>query len=295
MRLIDTETLELVEFFDSSIPPYAILSHTWETAEVTFQDMTSTPRPTAKAGYGKIVKTCLLARIMGFKHAWIDTCCIDKSSSAELTESINSMFAWYRQSLICFVYLSDYSLPHSGPLGSSRWFSRGWTLQELLAPGKVEFYDKHWNLVGTKLDMCDDLVRITSIPAEVIKGIEPLDEFSVAQRMSWAARRQTTRLEDRAYSLLGVFDIHMPLIYGEGVQAFRRLQEEIIKRVFDMSIFSWEPDDNLDGVCSPLATSPDAFRDNRWQVRLHYPSQGWVRDPLPRVTARHGQDQRRRI
>ena len=238
MRLINTRTLELHDFYLSDIPPYAILSHTWGDGEVSFQDMSS-PGRASKPGYAKIVHTCRLAQQEGLEFAWADTCCIEKSSSAELTESINSMFEWYKNAAVCYVSLAD--LPaNSSALGSCRWFTRGWTLQELLAPQRLEFYDMTWTFVGSRLSFIDDIANITKIPRTVLRGSMALSDCSIAARMSWAASRQTRRVEDVAYCLLGIFNVHMPLIYGEGQAAFRRLQEEIVKRNNDLTIFAWD-------------------------------------------------------
>jgi hypothetical protein len=238
MRLINTRTLELHDFYLLDIPPYAILSHTWGDGEVTFQDMSS-PSRSLKKGYTKILQTCRLAQDQGIDFAWVDTCCIDKSSSAELTESINSMFDWYKNAIVCYVYLVD--LPsNTSALTSCRWFTRGWTLQEMLAPRRLDFYDMTWNLVGSKLSFIGTISKTTGIPPKVLLGDIALSDCSVAARMSWAASRQTTRVEDVAYCLLGIFDVNMPLIYGEGCKSFRRLQEEIIKRNADLTIFAWD-------------------------------------------------------
>jgi hypothetical protein len=170
-------------------------------------------------------------------------CCIDKTSSAELSEAINSMYHWYRKADVCFAYLED--VPSAGtefPLSSmanSRWFSRGWTLQELVAPQIIEFYASDWKFLGTKEDSCDRLSSITGIHAEALRN-QPVESFSIAQKMSWASRRTTTRPEDIAYSLLGLFNVSMPVLYGEGAKkAFARLQEEIMKDSDDQSLFAW--------------------------------------------------------
>ncbi|KAF3802012.1 Vegetative incompatibility protein HET-E-1 [Colletotrichum gloeosporioides] len=221
MWLINTRSLALEEISDPASVEYAILSHTWEDDEISFQDIRSPNADDArrKAGFSKVAKTCELARQRHIEFAWIDTCCIDKSSSAELSEAINSMFTWYKLSTVCFVFLSDLSPSKDSEsqqtLGKCRWFSRGWTLQELIAPRHVEFYDSTWKRFSRK----------ANIP--------------VAVKMSWAAERQTKRIEDRAYSLLGIFDINMPMIYGEGHKSFRRLQEEIAKETGDLSLFAW--------------------------------------------------------
>lgn len=164
------------------------------------------------------------------------SCCIDKSSTAELSEAINSMFRWYRTAAICYAYLSDVS--HLTDLEQSRWFTRGWTLQELLAPKDVRFYSSHWKLLGSKLQMSDRLWEKTGIEPEVLStGV--FDHVSIAMRMSWAAGRKTTRVEDAAYCLMGMFDVNMPLLYGEGKKSFLRLQEEIMKVSDDHSLFAW--------------------------------------------------------
>lgn len=243
MRLINTSTFDLHDFsLIPDKPPYAILSHTWDEDEVTFQDM-ATPARSLKKGWAKIAVTCQTAARQGLEFAWVDTCCIDKTSSAELTESINSMFEWYRRSVVCYVFLADLGpdADFDASLGSCRWFTRGWTLQELLAPSNLRFYDSLWNWRGSKdQDMAIKLSQVTAIPVEALLNKSELSALSIAERMSWAAQRQTTRPEDIAYCLLGIFGVYMPLIYGEGHKAFLRLQEEIIKRTNDMTIFAWD-------------------------------------------------------
>ncbi|KAH6684899.1 heterokaryon incompatibility protein-domain-containing protein [Plectosphaerella plurivora] len=272
MRLVHTTSLELSDFTLAKPPPYAILSHTWGPEEVTFQDLCASAAPDrtswTKAGYAKIVQTCRLAKERGLDYAWIDTCCIDKKSSAELTESINSMFAYYKNAEICIVHLED--LPTgSNDLAPCKWFTRGWTLQELLAPMHHAFYDQTWAFIGTKSTHIEAIGRITLIPQGVLYKTTQIRDFSIATRMSWASDRKTTRPEDVAYCLLGIFEVNMPLIYGEGSRAFRRLQEEIIKRDNDLSILAWEPDssqetrsDDAHGT-NLLAQSPADFSRSR--------------------------------
>lgn len=243
MWLINTDTLKLEFFMESKIPSYAILSHTWEDEELNFQEL-GQESARLKKGYAKILKTCEEARKQKLQYAWVDTCCIDKTSSAELTESINSMFAWYKQAAICYALLSDVTFEpdaedNTDRLSGSRWFTRGWTLQELLAPSKILFYDRDWRLIGNKQSLAKEIASVTGIDSSVLMGMSRLGQRSVAERMHWASRRETTRTEDLAYCLLGIFDVHMPLIYGEGSRAFRRLQEEIIARGNDLTIFSW--------------------------------------------------------
>ncbi|ETS80245.1 hypothetical protein PFICI_07774 [Pestalotiopsis fici W106-1] len=236
MRLLETSTLKIHEFQGSFEDDYAILSHTWGLEECTFQQLEQ-PSGAALKGYEKIRLCCQQAQRDNIKWAWVDTCCIDKTSTAELSESINSMFLWYQKAKICYAYLDDVN--DVSELARSRWFSRGWTLQELIAPKYVNFYSTNWDFLGNKNDLRDDLVTITSIPQDVLSGASEFRHACIATRMRWAANRQTTRLEDLAYCLMGIFDVQMPLLYGEGKRAFTRLQQEIMKGSEDQSLFAW--------------------------------------------------------
>jgi hypothetical protein len=269
MRLINVSSMSVEEFIGRNIPPYGILSHTWEGSEVSCDEMrVGTAR--SKEAFHKIEMTCKLASIDGLAYVWVDTCCIDKSSSAELTEAINSMFVWYKRAVVCYVYLSDLksSADVSTALKDCRWFSRGWTLQELIAPQKVNFFDQNWQFKGCKNRLLKEISGITGIGSTVLEHLAPLSSIAVATRLSWAAYRETTREEDAAYCLLGIFDVNMPLLYGEGTKAFRRLQEEIIKADCDLSIFAWvtepsqsgQPDCRYSGI---LAESPKEFSSCR--------------------------------
>jgi hypothetical protein len=238
MRLLHCQTLDIQAFFGKDTPVYAILSHTWGNEEVLFEEWGS-ERCKHKAGYEKIVKTCELARQDGYEYAWIDTCCIDKRSSSELSEAINSMFRWYAEAAVCYVLLEDV---RAEEMPQAKWFTRGWTLQELIAPREVEFFDYEWQPVGTRSSLIKELSRITGIDEEALQGHTSTDfirEASIAKRMSWAAGRETTRKEDEAYCLLGLLGVQIPLQYGEREQAFQRLQEEIMRVSTDQSIFAW--------------------------------------------------------
>lgn len=250
MRLLRIEhggVVSLVEFF-GNIPPYAILSHTWgsDDQEISFKEIVK-GKGHGKAGYRKIQFCVKQAVKDGLHYFWMDTCCIDKSSSAELSEAINSMFRWYRNAAKCYVYLADVSinvLIQTSDAGSvrndpasqqiwkpafqqSRWFTRGWTLQELLAPASVEFFSTEDERLGDKVSLIQQIHEATGISVAALKGI-PLSQFDVDEKLTWAAKRETKREEDAAYSLLGLFDLHMPLIYGEGRRkAFTRLHREI--------------------------------------------------------------------
>ncbi|KAK0657753.1 heterokaryon incompatibility protein-domain-containing protein [Cercophora newfieldiana] len=249
MRLLNTKNVpQLQEFIgdDDSIPPYAILSHTWEDQEeVTFQALSGPLAGAQKKGFLKIQQTCALAAQNGYDWAWVDTCCIDKLASAELSEAINSMFRWYQNAAVCYVFLSD--LEPGANLDTSlpkcRWFTRGWTLQELIAPRVVLFYDRDWKYRGNKDELADLVARTTRIPKDILSHQTALSEVAVARRMSWASRRSTTRVEDMAYCLLGIFGVHMSLVYGERNRAFSRLQETIVQTTGDLSIFVWTNND----------------------------------------------------
>jgi hypothetical protein len=289
MWLINVRDLRLYNFY-GTIPPYAILSHTWGSEELTFKELLELMslddefryhlrsdnergyRIKHKNGFHKINKAVSQARSDGLAYVWVDTCCIDKANSAELSEAINSMFRWYKNAAVCYVYLDDADLfsivgldpeeierrneqPISEELFSkARWFTRGWTLQELIAPGNVVFYHNGWhnrgawggwNYIGDKVSMGDALSRITGISVMTLQTGD-MEGVSVARKMSWAAKRVTTRVEDMAYCLMGIFDVNMPLLYGEGEKAFVRLQEEIMKDSDDESLFAWQPRDAVE-------------------------------------------------
>ncbi|KAK3316850.1 heterokaryon incompatibility protein-domain-containing protein [Apodospora peruviana] len=280
MRLLNAKTFKLESFHDSLKVRYAILSHTWEEeGEVTFDDMNDLLNDTiqygvvlgdikdlaaasTKQGFAKITAACQKTIEYGLEYIWIDTCCINKSSSAELAEAINSMFQWYKDAEICFAFISDLS---NTDLDARlcRWFTRGWTLQELIAPSNLVFFNKDWKYIGTKVKLRHVVEVITGIDRRILVGSEPLSSVSLAKRMSWAATRETTRVEDKAYCLLGIFNVNMTMIYGEGPKAFIRLQEEILRKTTDLSLFAWKALDNLDsrssGYRGILAQSPAEF------------------------------------
>lgn len=255
MRLLHTELLRLHEFFEKDTPPYAILSHRWGQGEVSYQDMIKAAenlRNLSENGYSKLLGACDLAMNQGYQWIWIDTCCIDKSSSAELTEAINSMYQWYVAAKVCYAYLND--VDSGETLTESKWFTRGWTLQELIAPDIVEFYSAKWDFLGTKRSLVRSIAVKSKVDVQVLMGGDPL-EMSVARRMYWASNRVTTRVEDEAYCLLGLFGVNMPLIYGEGRKAFRRLQEEIIRLGDDQSILAWYATDESNGTAVDFLAS----------------------------------------
>lgn len=240
MRLLKREPngeLRLTEHTERNVPTHAILSHTWGEEEVTFQDVEAGTGK-SKAGWKKIEFCAKQSAADGLEYFWIDTCCIDKKNAVELSAAINSMFRWYQKAERCYVYLADVSVQNedqNGQLDSaweqsfrnSRWFTRGWTLQELVAPARVDFFSAEGVLLGNKSALESMIHAITGIAKNALRG-DALSDFSIPERMSWAEHRNTTLEEDKAYCILGIFDVSMPLIYGEGKEkAFRRLKQEI--------------------------------------------------------------------
>ena len=252
MRLLNTKTLHFAEFHDNDIPHYAILSHRWSGDEVSYSDFIACQQKDA-AGYVKIIEACdLAADYYDCDWIWIDTCCINKDSSTEVSEAINTMYQWYGKAELCLAYLHDVSSKPEESTGptyeafllefrNSEWFTRGWTLQELLSPQEVVFVSNQWQPIGTRNGYATLVSDITNIDYHAILHQTSLEKWSIASRMSWASRRRTSRVEDEAYCLLGLFGINMPLLYGEGRRAFRRLQEEIVRTEDDESVFAWDP------------------------------------------------------
>ena len=272
MRLLHYKNdgnIRLTDDIIQDIHAYAILSHTWgrDDEEITFKDIQNDPEHAkSKAGYRKIEFCGKQAASDGLEYFWVDTCCIDKSNNAELAEAINSMFRWYRNAAKCYVYLADVSMGSQDDidqaLQKSRWFTRGWTLQELIAPASVEFFSSDGKRLGDKKSLEQQLFRITGVALTALRG-DPLDSFSVEQRMAWAEKRTTKKEEDKAYSLLGIFHVFMPLIYGEGTEhAYYRLNEEIKKRAKSSA------DRNLsEGL--PILRSDSIFLQERLLVHVN--------------------------
>ncbi|KAI0767174.1 heterokaryon incompatibility protein-domain-containing protein [Fomes fomentarius] len=310
MWLLRTSNGELRNFSSPSDVPeggYAILSHVWQEREMSFQELhalRATAEPASGSSPGseshtgntatarsrassKIRECCILAESHGYKWLWIDTCCIDQSSSAELSEAVNSMFAWYSHAQVCYAYLHDVPAGeegedglarHGSPFRRSRWFTRGWTLQELIAPRSLVFLSREWAVLGTKASLAPLLEQISGVDADVLTFRRPVADVSVARRMWWASNRATTRIEDGAYSLMGLFDVHMPTIYGEGARAFRRLQEEILKRTSDQTLFAW-------GNTLPMHATP--FRERLSYSNYHTDSHLFAPSPASFRSSAH--------
>jgi hypothetical protein len=296
MRLIDVETYELRELNPQTVD-YAILSHTWaEYQEVTFQDWQAylakhEPRASevqSRSGFNKIIEACGQSRKDGWKYLWADTICIDKSSSAELEKSINLMFSWYQSAAVCYVYLHDtyednqrikWTKDPSQVRTTPKWFTRGWTLQELLAPKTVLFYDQRWKYIGDRREVARVIKKFTGIPMPVLHGGD-IRSHSRAERVSWSMGRETKEPEDRAYSLLGLLGVSIPVSYGIGAKnAFLRLQEamkhqkaeEILQVTADehLSTFMQKLEGNAEGVyksCNLMTSICAKFIKGRnWQ------------------------------
>jgi hypothetical protein len=232
LKLVGLNEYSLVQVPNHNDLPYAILSHTWTPGqEATYQDLISGGRK-SKTGYEKIKFCGEQATKDGFLYFWVDTCCIDKSNPAELATAINSMFRWYRNAKKCYVYLADVSTPGDkadiqadqstweAAFRKSRWFTRGWTLQELIAPAIVEFYSKEGKQLGDKKSLEAIIHEITRISFKALQG-NPFSDFSIAERKEWAAQRQTTEQEDMVYCLIGLCEVSMPLLMVRGRRPHR--------------------------------------------------------------------------
>ncbi|KAG2361378.1 hypothetical protein BDR07DRAFT_1409863 [Suillus spraguei] len=273
---------------------YAIFSHRWGEQEPLFHEMSKEPMEVPdvhRPGWKKLQRFCRAAKdVHDCEFAWSDTCCINKISSSELDESIRSMFRWYRNSHVCITFLSRTADFVALKLQEKEkeidaWFERGWTLQELLAPSQIKFYGSNWEpLTGSMNDRCnkDIMDKISSLTGIDMKDLESFTPGidRVPDKMLWASRRRTTRTEDMAYSLIGIFDISLMITYGEGNRAFFRLMEEIIKRYDKWDVFLWS------GRCSRFnAALPDA--PDSYTPRCHAPHCAAPRCPAPHCPSPH--------
>ncbi|KAK7439990.1 hypothetical protein VKT23_017243 [Stygiomarasmius scandens] len=247
-RLIDTHSLKLVEFRENdTIPPYAILSHTWgkkgeliiwdrrswysDDEEVVYAEFIKPRKETfSKSGYRKIQGACQQACQDGIRYIWVDTCCIEQGNHEDVAANITSMHAYYQNAEICYAYLAD--IKEREDMFGDRdlwgfrtgWFGRGWTLQELLAPRTVVFFNKHWQRIGDKYNLRDDISHITTIPPIVLSGELSIQDVDVLTRMSWAVGRLTTKPQDEAYCLQGLLGVLVKPDYDESSYAsFNRL------------------------------------------------------------------------
>jgi len=243
MRLLEMKSpgeFSLVQVATHDTLPYAILSHTWTYGqEVNYEDVI-TGAGKDKTGYEKIKFCGEQAAQDGLQYFWVDTCCIDKSNSVELTTAISSMFRWYQRATKCYVYLADVSSPSyyadiqakrstwETAFRDSKWFTRGWTLQELIAPVTVDFFSKEGKRLGDKKSLEKAIHEVTRIPIQALYG-NSFSDFSIAERKEWALQRHTTEEEDIVYCSLGLCEVSMPPIYGEGEKAARKRLEVTIR------------------------------------------------------------------
>lgn len=241
---------------------YAILSHRWlPRGEPTFQDMAS--GMATGPGHEKLRRFCEEASSHGFQFSWSDTCCIDKTSSSELDEAIRSIFRWYSNAAICIIHLAQTTSVDC--MGLDEWFQRGWTLQELLAPPVVKFFNANWRpLTSEPNDKRDDgimgrVAHITGCGSPSLRAFDP-GPFDVDLRMTWAARRKTTRGEDMAYSLMGIFDVTLQPAYGEGAErAFCRLVELIMQSSGNTSVLNWAGQEAASHNSRAFPSSPRCY------------------------------------
>lgn len=275
IRLLHTKNLTFHIFKTedfTKVPRYAILSHVWDSHDEAVSPGSfkaalqhgRTHRDRLGHGFQKIITFCRQAAADGLEYAWADTGCIDKENEVELSFAINSMFRWYQKSAVCYVYLAD--VPRNVNLADpnsafvkSRWFTRGWTLQELIAPKSVVFFAADWHYLSTKAALKHIIADVTGVDLRVLETGDA-STASVSTKLSWVKSRKTTLAEDRAYCLLGIFDIFMPLMYGEKEAAFRRMLDEIASRENDQTIFSWAGDGR---PCGMIAPSPAHFVPSR--------------------------------
>lgn len=292
MRLLTTDgDLRLEDFADAkAAPDYAILSHRWGQCEVTYQDLQRpdfAPLDDAQnLSWSKICNSRNTARHLGFSHIWIDSCCIDQKSSAELSESINSMYSWYENAGLCIAYLMDDDGTESS-FEKSVWWTRGWTLQELIAPKELLFYSSDWKPRHTRFQKASLIEKMTGISSVILEkpSRKALRELSVATKLSWATRRETAKEEDQAYSLLGLFEIHMATLYGEGRHnALWRLQMEIYHRTSDHTLFAWDRYTASQLVSNILASQLKDFEDLKLLHKTTYQDLGLDVNQATRVT-----------
>ncbi|KAK3623731.1 hypothetical protein LTR56_014697 [Elasticomyces elasticus] len=251
MRLLNVQTLNFTEF-SSDVPKYVIASHRWTAGSEAKTKDVEKRRNTHSSGYKKVEGFAKYARdcIADVEWFWIDTCCVNQESSQEVNEAVNSMFSWYANAEMCLVYLADVDKPlHEDEclprLQASEWFTRGWTLQELLAPHMVTFLSKRWEVIGNKSSagsirrtsrinqgpsLIPLLATITSIPEKVLYNYEQSKTLTTEDKLAWIVGRNTAKCEDMYYSLLGKFGVRMRLDYGQGAESARqRLLKKIDK------------------------------------------------------------------
>jgi len=267
MHLLNVHTRRLEHFHDP--PPYAILSHLWTPGEAHRFHEIGTPGIDKKPGYHKVDMCCKLALEDGLDYVWIDTCCADAESTTAFTEALNSSYSWFQNSEVCYVYLDD--VDGSEDLESEgstfrrcRWFKRAWTLQELLAPVNLFFFSSNWSMLGTKVGLATVISDVTGIHRDAILYPSRVPFFSIAARMSWANGRKSSKGEDRVYSLMGLFGVNLPIVYGEGEKnVFIKLQRSIMETSDDQSILAWRSVSSSSSphTSGPFADSPDCYAD----------------------------------
>ncbi|KAK7467679.1 hypothetical protein VKT23_004732 [Stygiomarasmius scandens] len=260
-RFIDAKTLQLVKFdVYSTVPPYAILSHRWIPGkEVVYNEFVRPQKETfQKSGCRKIMAACRKALQDGVRYIWVDTCCIEQGNHEDVAANITSMYAYYQNAEICYAYLADVTRTAEW-IEASEWFDRGWTLQELLAPRTVAFFNENWTYIGSKHELRDDICRKTTIPPSVLLGKQSVQDVDVLTRMSWATRRETTKQQDRAYCLQGLLGVSVEPDYDEYWKvSFSRLGRALLDSRPELKETLGISDDILS------SNNSDVFYDRLW-------------------------------
>lgn len=283
MWLINTSTVRPREF-TSSTPPYVIFSHTTATTEASFEELEQTRSDSCKEKFNIIERACDLARAAGIEWLWNHSACVDERSSAALSEAINSLAQVHRNCEYIIIYLEDLDWEPGGEdltserLATCRWIRNIWAIPEIIFPREASFYSSEWKQIGTKKSLLLHLSSIIGIDRAVLEDSDCLEDYSIARRMSWASEMSVSRIEDSAYALLGLFDISMPIVYGEGRKAFLKLQEEIMRDTDDLSLLAWDDldDQEYNGLFAQSSACFRRFRNGpttslfvKGEVQIH--------------------------
>lgn len=246
MLLLHTASLELCEF-GSDAPPYGTFSARWEDDTLGHEDLPSPQTAHQRPAFQALQRACSECQNHGLQWLWNDAVCINRRSIDALSKTLNSLAEIYRKSRLCIVYLHDLFDTEASHfdvergLSSCSWIKHVWMLPQLIFSTVLQFYDAQWMHIGSKRQLSAELSRITAIEEGVLDGSESLEDYPNCVKMSWAAGLSAEAIEDVAYSLLAVFNVNMTIRYGEGMESFLRLQEEILKNTDDYSLLAWQP------------------------------------------------------
>ncbi|KAF2736761.1 hypothetical protein EJ04DRAFT_462522, partial [Polyplosphaeria fusca] len=239
MRLLNTATSAFAEQGLPPFPfPYAVLSHTWGTQEVSYDDMLN-GQFMFKDGFKKVENFQACARDLGYDWCWMDTCCINRSrSTSEQNEAVMSMYTWFRHAGLCVVYLTD--VERREDFTKARWFTRAWTLIELLAPENMAFYTRDWQCIGSKKELAAEITAHTNIAFDVLTYARNPRDATIGEKLSWASERHATNPEEEIYILISLLGVRMIRSPGEGrAMATVRMQAQILEHLEDYTILMW--------------------------------------------------------